>query len=207
MKSYTYASKFSNLRFSALNFVKKNQVKIIIIGLVALLALITGVFSAAKYMRGETSIIFSDFGLKEFVKGNSGTSTMFFQRMWSICAVMLLLTLLSMNSMLFSLGIIVIVYRGFLLGLNVTFIIVLHGIGGIITGLIIIFPFQLLMLALMIWFYITARDRCITKSKYGTKSGINLFLLAMLFLLALTLVNLIETILLVLTSAKVILII
>ncbi|MGI5841903.1 MAG: hypothetical protein ACOX6H_01245 [Christensenellales bacterium] len=206
MKS-SYYGKASSLKFSLLSFVRKNKLKLIILAAISVLALVTGVFSAIKYLNGETAIIFSDFGLKELASGNSGTSAMFFQRLWSILAVLTLLMLLSLHAVLFGIGTIVVVYRSFLLGLNVTFIIILYGFSGIITGILIIFPFQLLMLCLMIEFFVLARDRCVTKSKYGAKTGINLFLLFLIFLCVLAIVNLLETILLVLTSAKVILII
>lgn len=207
MKSYGVRGSFLNLKYRTSNFMKVNSVKIIALGLITVLALVTGVFSAVKYIQGETVIIFSDFGLKEFVAGNSGSGSMFFQRMGSISVVMLFLTVFSLHSSLFALGGVIIVYRTFLLGLNITFIIVLYGLGGIITGFLIILPLQLLMLVLMIMFFVMARDRCIVKSKYGTKGGVNIFLLMIIFLLLLALVNIVETLLLLLTSAKVILII
>lgn len=207
MKSYSFNSSFVNFKYRALNFVKANSAKIIILGVLAVLALVTGIFSAVKFLQGNTTIIFSDFGLQELVSGSAGSGSMFFQRMGSITVVMIFLTLFSLHSSMFVLGGVIIVYRTFLLGLNVTFILLLHGLGGVITALLIILPLQLLMLVLMIAFFVLARDRCAVKSKYGTKGGVNLFILIIVFLLALALVNLIETFLLVLTSAKMILII
>lgn len=207
MKSYGIRGSFLNLKYLSATFLKTNSVKIIFLVLVSVLALLTGTFSAVKCIRGEVNIVFSDFGLKEFVLGNSGSGSMFFQRMGSIIVMMFFLTVLSLHSSLFFIGGILIVYRTFLLGLNVTFIIVLHGLSGIITALLIIFPLQLLMIVLMIGFFVLARDRCYVKSKYGKKSGPNLFLLLIVFLVILALLNLVETLLLFLTSAKIILVI
>lgn len=197
--------KFQNLKYAVLSFIKTNQIKLIIVGIITLIAFVTGIFTAIKFTNGSITIIYSDFGIKEFASGTIGTTEMFFQRFLSYAVILLILTLCSLTSFLFPVGMIFIVYRGFLLGLNITFIIVIYGISGIITGILIIFPLQLLILVLMIVFFIMARNRCIVKSKYGTKSGINVFLLMLVFLLLLTLVNLVETILLVISSAKVIL--
>ena len=79
MKS-SYYGKASSLKFSLLSFVRKNKLKLIILAAISVLALVTGVFSAIKYLNGETAIIFSDFGLKELASGNSGTSAMSFLR-------------------------------------------------------------------------------------------------------------------------------
>lgn len=207
MKSYGFTGSFTNFKFSLISFVRTNSVKIVVLGGFTLLALLTGIFSAVKFLDGDINIIFSDFGLKEFVSGNGGSTTMFFQRMGSITVVMFFLTILSLHSSLFVVGGILIVYRTFLLGLNITFIVIMYGFGGIITGVLIMFPLQLAMLLIMIAFFVIARDRCIAKSKYGNRGGINIFFLLIMFLLLLAAVNLAETLLLLLTSAKIILII
>lgn len=207
MKSYTILGKFINLKYSVLDFFKKNQIRVIFVGVIALVALVTGIFSAVKFINGSITIIYSDFGIKEFIGGSIGTSAMFFQRFVSYGVVVIVLCFCSMSKWLFPIGTIVIVYRSFLLGLNVTFIVVLYGVSGIITGLLIILPLQLLMLGLIVLFYVLARDRCLVAGKYGAKNGINLFVLMLIFLTLLSIVNLAETFILVISSAKVILII
>lgn len=207
MKSYAAAAKWANLKYSTVGFFKANQFKIIIVSAIVLLAFVTGIFSAVKFVDGESTIAYSDFGIKEFASGNSGTTAMFFERFASYGAVIIVLSLCSLTAFLFPIGVVFLVYRGFLLGLNITFVVVLYGMSGIVTGILIIFPLQLAMLCLLLWFFILARDKCVVKGKYGTKKGVNLAVLMLVFLLLLTLVNIAETTLLVLTSARVILII
>lgn len=207
MKSYSVIGKFQNLKYSVLNFIKTNQVKLIIIVVITLIAFVTGIFSAIKFSNGSTTIIYSDFGIKEFANGTIGTTQMFFQRFFSYSAILLILTVCSLTVFLFPVGVITIVYRGFLLGMNITFIVIIYGVSGIVTAILIIFPLQLLMLVLMILFFVLARNHCIVKGKYGTKNGINVFLLMLIFVLLFTLINFVETILLIISSAKVILII
>lgn len=207
MKSYSYIGKFQNLKYSILHFIKTNQIKLIIIGVLTLIAFVTGIFSAIKFSNGSTTIIYSDFGIKEFANGTIGTTQMFFQRFFSYGVILLILTVCSLTVILFPIGVVAIVYRGFLLGLNITFIVIIYGVSGIITAILIIFPLQILMLVIMILFFVMARNHCIVKGKYGSKNGINIFLLMLIFLSLFTLINLAETILLVISSAKVILII
>lgn len=207
MKSYAMAAKFSNIKYSVVAFFKANQIRIIIVAGFVLLAFVTGIFSAVKFIGGEISLAYSDFGIKEFANGNSGTTAMFFERFASCGVVIVVLSVCSLTAVLFPIGVVFLVYRSFLLGLNIAFVVVLYGISGIITGILIIFPLQLIMLLLMLWFFILARDKCIAKGKYGKKRGMGVFVLMLIFLLALTLVNLAETILLVISSSRVILVI
>lgn len=207
MKSHSLEKKLSNLKYSLFGFFLSNKIKIIILIAFVALGLFTGIFTAIKFSSGQGTIVYSDFGLKQFANGDIGTSSMFFQRFASYSVVLIVVCVCSLTSVLFPVGIILIAYRSFLLGLNVTFIIILYGVSGIITGILIIFPLQLLMLLLIILFFILAKNKCVVKSKYGTKNGINVFALLLVFILILSVVNLVETILLVITSAKVILII
>ena len=207
MKSYAMIGKFTNLKYSFFDFFKKNQIRVIFLGAIALLAFVTGIFSAVKFINGSITIIYSDFGLKEFASGTIGTTEMFFSRFYSYSVVLILLCLCSLNKWFFPIGGIIVIYRSFLLGLNVAFIVILYGFSGIITGILIILPFQLLMLGLIILFYVLARERCLVAGKYGAKNGMNIFVLLLLFILLLSIVNLLETMILVLSSAKVILII
>lgn len=208
MKSYSVIGKFQNFKYSVFNFIKTNQIKLIIIGVITLIAFVTGIFTAIKFANGSITIVYSDFGIKEFANGSIGTTQMFFQRLLSYSVILLILTVCSLTVVLFPIGVVAIVYRGFLLGLNITFIIVIYGVSGIIiTAILIIFPLQILMLILMVLFFVMARNHCIVKGKYGTKNEINIFLLMLIFILLFSLINLAETILLVISSAKVILII
>lgn len=207
MKSYTLIGKWTSFKYVFLSFLKVNKVRLIVLGFMILLGLLTGIFTAIKYANGAEILNFNDYGLTEYAKGNIASTEFFFKRMLSYSCFCLILLLCSFAGFLFPIGLFVVVYRSYLLGLNITLLLILYGLGGIFTAIIIILPFQLLMLVLSCIFYCLVRDRCINKKKFGKIYGVNSFLLFLIFVLLLTIVNLLETLLLLLFSAQIILII
>lgn len=208
MKSYSYIGKFSNFKYVFLSFLRVNKYKLIFISFFVLVGLLTGVFTAIKYVDGYKSINFNDFLLEHFANGNIGSVNLFFQRMLSYSCFTLILLLCSLTGFLFPIGLFVIVYRTYLLGLNITLIVLLYGLGSVFSVVIIILPMQLVMIALGIIFFCLTRNRQKNKKKFGKKLyGINCFLLWLIFIALLTIVNILETVLLLLFSAQIILVI
>lgn len=207
MRRYSYVGKLSNLKYTILSFLIVNKVKLIAIMFVIAISLLTGIFTAVKYLNGGLVISVKEYGITEFVNGDITTTAIFFKRTLSFTVVLLVLFLCSFYGPLFPISLIVLAYRSFLLGLNVCLIVVLYGFGGIITGILIIFPMQLLMLILLCCFYLSLRNKCQIKQKYGKGVGLHPFALFWIFVLVLCLVNLAETLLLIVFSAKVILVI
>ncbi len=205
-KSYAYVCKISNLKYSLIGFFKTNKLKIFVLIFIVLLALITGIFTAIKYIKTDTLFDFNNFGLTEFSKGNIASLSLFFQRLLSYLVVLSLLFLCSLYAPLFPVGCIIIAYRSFLLGLNVALIISLCGISGLISALLI-FLFQFFILFLCAVFLCLCRKKIFCKRKFGKGEGINAFLLFLIFVLLMTIVNLLETLILILLSANVILVI
>lgn len=207
MKKYSYVGKLSNFKYTLLSFLIVNKVKIIVMLFVVAITLLTGIFTASKYLAGGQSISFKDYGIVEFANGSITTVAIFFKRTLSFSVVLLLLLLCSLYAPLFPLSLLIIAYRSFLLGLNITLIVVLYGFSGIFVGILIIFPFQLLILCLMCGYFLMSRNKCLIKTRYGKGVGVNPLVLLLIFILILSLVNICETVLLVVFSANVILVI
>lgn len=207
MKSYKYIGKWNNFTYVCLSFLRVHKVRLCVMAFVLLVGFLTGIFTAIKYAGGSEILNFNDYGLSQFANGNIASSQLFFERLLSYTCFCLILLICSLASFLFPIGLFTIAFRAYLLGLNACLLVLLYGLGGILTSLVIILPAQLLMLMLACIFYCIVRNRSICKKKYGKIYGINSFLIFVIFILLLTIVNLLETILLLLFSAQVILII
>lgn len=207
MKSYSFVGKYTNLKYTVLSFIKVNKIRLFILLFLTVVGFLTGVFTAIKYLNGGQVFNFNDYGISEFANGNIATSSLFFKRLISYSCFLLILLICSLTAFLFPIGCFVIVYRSYLLGLNIAIMVALYGLGGILTALLIILPIQLLIIAMSCLFFCMIRNRCLIKKKYGKAIGLNAFLIFLIFILILTLLNLIETLLLILFSAQVILVI
>ena len=190
-----------------LSFLKVNKYRLILLGFFILVGLLTGIFTAIKYCDGYDAINFNDYLLTQFSKGKIGTFDLFLERLLSYSCFCLILLVCSLAGFLFPVGLFVIVFRTYLLGLNITLIILMYGFGGIFNAVIIIFPLQLSIILLASIFFCIVRNRCINKKKFGKIYGINSFYTFLIFILILTIINLIETLLLILFSAQLILVI
>ena len=207
MKSYKYIGKWNNFTYICLSFFRVNKIRLCVLGFVLLVGFLTGIFTAIKYAGGCEILNFNDYGLTQFANGNIASSKLFFERLLSYTCFCAILLVCSLAPFLFPIGLFVIAFRSYLLGLNACLLIIMYGLGGIRTAIIIIIPAQIIMLALGCLFFCIVRNRAICKKKYGKIYGLNSFLLFGVFILLLTIVNLLETILLLLFSAQVILVI
>ena len=125
----------------------------------------------------------------------------------SMILVMLLLFGFSFTKFCMPLALILIGYRTYLLGLNLTIMFICFGVPGMIVSIIIALPCQLLALATFCLFYML---QCKCSRDFNCCGGehirrkIQLMLICLLLLLV---ICILETVLLLLLSAKVILVI
>ena len=134
----------------AFDMMKESKVKIIVISVIIIIALLTGIIVAIK-----TKADYDDLeriGVVCF--GKNGISTSFFSRLLSMLLIMLVCFGCSFSDFLIPIAVLFLAYRGYLLGLNICLIIAVNGIGGIIFAFIIVFPCQLVALAILSVFYI-----------------------------------------------------
>lgn len=204
-KSYKSQSLFSEVKFFVLDAIKQNKLKIIISICCLFVALLTGIIIAIKYYDAST-ICLSNYGLADFSGGIISSS--FFSRFFSMILIMLLLFACSFTVWTFPLGILILVYRTYLLGLNLTLMFILYGIPGMLVSLIIALPCQLaIVFVLLIYFVLMYSNQCACK-QFGSYRGMQGKLKILLWvLLILFICNLFESLVLVIFNVNVILVI
>lgn len=206
VKSYKTHSFVDGLRFSCVNAIKANKVKIFVTFVFVLIAIFTGIFIAVKANNAYELCNLREINLDGFYSGFAASSSAFFARSFSIVVNVLLLSVLTLSPFLFPLACVLFVYRGYLFGLNFALIFIFYGIGSMVTAVVVILPCQLLTLFVMIMFYIILQRMNTNCKKFGRSDG-NRIMFILLALLILVLINLVETLLLCVLNGSVILVI
>lgn len=196
---------FSPVKDFLVESVKVNKIKTIVLLSCCLLLFITGIIVAVQTGTNNPDNIFG-FALRE---GSFKIITSsFFTRLLSSLLIMLLLLLFSLNQYLFPLGLIILCYRSYLLSLNICFMIIIYGFSGALLSIFIILPCHLLCLLSFCLFYIVAirtrRDWCCYRGFRFPKQRL---FTCLGFFICLLVISLLESILLAICSANVILVI
>ena len=123
--------------------IKISKIKLAIIGILAVLALVTGIIVAIK-----TADYYDDkYNFLQF-------GFTFWGRLVSMVLVALICFGCGFTKWLFPIAMLMLGYRAYLLGLYLTLIIVANGISGIVVGIIVVLPCQLMALAALSIMYI-----------------------------------------------------
>ena len=195
---------FKEITNFVIEMLKECRIKTIILSLIVVIAFLTGIIVAA---RTHSSFSISDgYGIIDVKSGTLTTS--FFTRLLSMLFVALILLGCSFFKFLFPIGAIFLAYRAYLLGLNICLMIILYGSSGVIVTILIALPCQLIAILLLGLFYIlmskTINDyKCFGGTRI-TKQKTILIMYTIILVFALCIV---ESLLLCLFSARVILII
>ena len=152
------------LQYSANELFKKNKWKLIITSIVILVGIAFGIIFGfnhltENYVKGEF--------ISKFLTGNMSNFSSLFYRLLSVVLIMALLYLLSLTIWTLPLGLILLFYRAYLLGINLAILLRFYGISGIVLA-ILIFPFQLLILIYLVFFYLSLlfdKNGCIIQNK------------------------------------------
>ena len=206
MRNGRFAVNTSGLKYQIVEGFKKNKKTCFFIFIVALLGILTGVFTAINYCNGATLINFNDFSLCKYLSGELGSLELFFSRFFSYTIVVLIVTISSFSVFILPVNFFLIAYRGYLLSLNVSIMVIMYGVGGIMTGIFIILPCQLLSLFLICAYVCVANNKAFMKRRYG-RCDFKLWDKFLIIILLLSAINLVETLLLYIFSSKVILVI
>ena len=206
VKSYRGYSFVNGLRFSCSNAIKTNKLKMIVCFLLVFTAICTGVFVAIKAKGAHELCNLREINLDDFSSGFAASSSAFFSRTFSLCANVLILSLLAFAPFLFPLSVFLLVYRGYLFGLNFALIFVFYGVGSALSAIIVVLPCQILTLFVLIMFSIVLQRINRNCKRFGG-SDCNRLAFVFVVLLLLILINLIETVLLFFLSGTVILVI
>lgn len=205
-KSYKTKNFFEGLRFSCVDAIKNNKKKFVLTFVLVLVAMFTGVFVAIKSNNANSLGQLQEIDLSGFYNGFVASSGAFVSRSLSLFVNVALLVVLSLSKLFFPLAEVLLVYRGYLFGLNFTLVLIFYGIGGIITAVVVVLPLQLLSLFVLIAFFILLSKCNCDCRRYG-RGDCNRTVLVVGTLLLLLVLNLIETMLLVLLNGKVVLVI
>mgnify|MGYP001625132946 CR=1 FL=1 len=206
MKSKGFTKNLYSLKYSLREFLVRNKFKIIFCVLFCVIGLLTGIFTAVKIMGLDEEEIFESFNLTYQLEDLEKFSANFFTRLLSYELVLILLMIFSLHPALYLFGWCLLAYRAFLISINCMMIILWFSFNGIIKALLILLPCQLLMLFIMIAFFCYACSQ-IRNCKYQKKKIFSVLFPLLLASLALTLINLLETILLFIFRSDVILVI
>lgn len=161
MKKYSYTSvkSFSTIKFYGQDYFKKNKLVIFLMIFLILLSILTGIFTAIKNIDTYSLVSFNDYSIVKYLQGSLGTFELFFNRFASYSISIVIISVSSLTIFLCPITIGLIIYRGFLVAFNCTLIIVLFGLSGIITTILIIFPCQLIILFAMSLYALIASNR------------------------------------------------
>ncbi len=205
-KSYRTKNFFEGLRFSCSETLKTNKKKFVLTFVLVFVAIFTGVFVAIKSNNNNSLGQLQEIDLSGFYNGFVASSGAFVSRSLSLLINVLLLVVLSLSKFLFPLAEVLFVYRGYLFGLNFTLILIFYGIGGIITAVVVVLPLQLLSLFVLVVFFVVL-SKCNRDCRRYGRGDCNRSVLAVGVLLVLLVLNLLETVFLIVLNGKVILVI
>lgn len=187
------------------DLVKESKLKTIVLTAIVLIAFLTGIIVAIKTKASYDNL--NNFGVVCFQKGGVVNSS-FFTRLLSMLLVMLICFGCSFTDYLFPLSILFLSYRGYLLGVNISLIIAVNGLGGVVTAILVVLPCQLLALAVLSGFYILmSKTRKDFRAFGGCRVPNQKLKILVLTLIILFAICLIEALLLAIFSPRVILVI
>ena len=196
---------FKDVSNFVLETIKDCKLKTIIVFTVSTIALLTGIIVAIRTHNNYS--ISNDFGVVDITSNSVSVST-FFTRLLSMCLVFLVLFGSAYNRYTFIIGIVFLAYRAYLLGLNVCLMIVFYGFSGVVVSVIVAFPCQLITLAILGIFFILMSKTFVDYRAFGgcriPRQKTKLVVITLILLLS---ICIIESILLTLFSAKIILVI
>ena len=192
-----------NLNF-CFDLLKGSKLKLLFTCIFLVIALLTGIIVATKthshYEIGE------NYGVVDVTTG--GVTTTFFARLFSMILIAGIVFGCSFISYLYPLAVVFLAYRAYLFGLNIALMLILYGFSGVIVTFLVVLPCQLLALIILTVFYLlmalTTKDlKCFGATRLSRQRS---KILVMTFI-ALLVICILESILLWLFSAKIILII
>jgi len=206
MKSFKAHSFFSGLRFTCSNVIKENRGKLFLTILLVLISIFVGVFLGIKNNNCYNLGNLQEINLGNFYGGVVASSSAFMSRCISLSVNILIITVISFTPYLFPLAQALFCFRGYLLGLNLTLIFIFYGIGSIITAVVIVIPCQIISLLVLVGYYLILTKINSNCRRFGC-CECNRVVFVISGLALCLLVNLVETLLLVVLNGKVILVI
>lgn len=192
-----------NIKTSIIECLKQHKLKSLIIAIFILIAFLTGLIIAIRTR--------SDWGTGEgfgVVDTRTGVlTTTFLTRLLSMTFVFLILLGCCFCKFLFPIAVLFLSYRAYLLGLNITLLIIFYGMSGAIFSILIALPCQLLALLILSFFYILFYKTNKDSACYGGGNNRQKFYVCLAAFILLLSVCLLESVLLFIFSPRMILVI
>ncbi len=205
MQTYSRINKISNVRYGVIGFFRQNKIKIFVLLFLTILGIFTGVFTALK--SGVSLYNFQDCNLSIYADASIFSFDIFFTRMLSHVCVLVVISFSSLSVFLLPISYLLFIYRAYLIGLNCSLLIILFGFSGIFTSIVIIIPCQIAITFVFIVYFCIMINRAVQKRHFGYCEKPKFLKIFFITLLILVILNLIETLLLILLNAKTILVI
>lgn len=201
MQSYKAKSLFSRFKLGFASQCSQTKGRIIVAAVIVLLCFIAGIIVCAS----TPDFYPADEYILDFSGVQSGFGA-FFSRGFSITVILSVTFVFSLTVWTFPLAVLIIGFRGYLLGFNICVLCANFGLSGLLDAVLIVLPCQLCMLLCFVLYFALITKACQNCKKFGS-SGSGRGKMFLLFLIVLMLLNLVETLLLALFSSKVILVI
>ena len=97
MRNGKFAVNVTGLKYKIAEGFKNNKKTCFFIFIVALIGVLTGVFTAINYCNGATLINFNDFSLCKYLAGELGSLELFFSRFLSYTTILLIVAFSSIS--------------------------------------------------------------------------------------------------------------
>ena len=171
--------------------------RLLITLMLCLLSIALGIFFAIKLKNEDQLSNAVNYGFVDFSVVSLNSFSSFLMRILSAVIFTFLIFLFSTSVFLYPLAEIILMYKGYLLGLNICIILLTGGFSGFFVSIFIIFPCQLLGLIIFaLFFSLFSKKSC----DMGKKKILLFVLLALFF------VGVVESILLLIFNTKIILV-
>lgn len=198
-KTNSFISSFS---YNFKSLLLESKFRIIITSILLVLGIIIGVFVAVRLKSQGILDQAKNYGFVDFSLVKISSISSFIWRFLSVLIITGLLTIFSLTIFVYPIAEIVLVYRSYLIGLNITIIIMATGLGGLFTSILILLPCQLLSISILgLYFCLFSKQ---VKSCASKKEKFKTILLSIVCLLV---VDIVESLLLAMFGANVILVI
>ena len=189
----------TNLKFAVKSFVNNNKWLLILLAVTALIGLITGIFVALK--SGICLENLDSFKIIIISYDNGLEFAGVWDKFWSVLLNLLVISVASLYVLLLPLGFIVVAYRAYILGFNLAVLCCLFGLSGACTSILILFPCQIILLALLVIYTILMVNISDSKKRYG-RPCYNFFKCLILILILALVICVVESLILCLFSAN-----
>lgn len=153
----------SNLSF----FSSKYKKWLIVLGLFLLFGVVIGIVTASKISGSMTIKNLLDNNLYNFLAGKKTNLGLFFSYLFSFLIMFSIIIFLNFSPWLIILNLAVIVFFGYFIAFNITCIIILYPLGGILNSVLIIIPCMLCLSFCVMLISAVAIYRNIAFKKFG----------------------------------------